>query len=220
MVPDQNEGTGEDGEVVVGISSHSVMAMEGMLPAEKLPRSISFSGLKAAGKLVSSDNCGGGLCQSKFGGVPAMMFWSIDSMPCIGAFTWAASCASNWCIRLSSAAWCSLHGGHQQRWSSRDYAIARLAGTHDATTSRGFCVRTHGNEKRLHVAHGVSPSHRIFLLLHRSQALETDLRRGCQSLTAVGEKRLGPSPAGNEAAAVVSGVQVVAGRDSSGGASY
>ena len=72
--------------------------------------------------------------------------------------------------------------------------------TDDATTSFGFCVLTHCTAKRLHVAQGVSPSQRILRRRQRSQALETDLRLGCQSLTAVGEaKRAGPSPAGNDA---------------------
>jgi hypothetical protein len=71
--------------------------------------------------------------------------------------------------------------------------------TNNATTSRGFCVLTHCNVKRLHVAQGVSPSHLILRRRHRSQAFETDFLRGAQSLTAVGEKRLGPSPAGREA---------------------
>jgi hypothetical protein len=71
--------------------------------------------------------------------------------------------------------------------------------TYDATISFGFCVLTHCNENRLHVAQGVSPSHRIFLRRHRSHALETDFRRGCQSLTDVGEKRLGPSFGGKVA---------------------
>jgi hypothetical protein len=83
---------------------------------------------------------------------------------------------------------------------SCDYALTRLdASTHDATTSFGFCVLTHCIAKRLHVEQGVSPSHRIFLRRHRSQAFETDFRLGCQSLTALGEKRAGPSPEGNEA---------------------
>ncbi|KAF1993516.1 hypothetical protein P154DRAFT_589057, partial [Amniculicola lignicola CBS 123094] len=42
-------------------------------------------------------------------------------------------------------------------------------------------------------------SHLIFRRRHLSQALGTDFRRGCQSATEVGEKLLGPSPAGNEA---------------------
>jgi hypothetical protein len=41
---DQNEGTGEDGDAN-GAGSHSVIAIDGMLPAEKLPRSRSLSGL-------------------------------------------------------------------------------------------------------------------------------------------------------------------------------
>jgi hypothetical protein len=72
-------------------------------------------------------------------------------------------------------------------------------GTDNATTSFGFCVLTHCIVKRLHVEQGVSPSHLIFRLRHRSQALETDFRRGFQSFTAVGEKRAGPSPAGRDA---------------------
>jgi hypothetical protein len=41
---DQNEGTGEDGDANRA-GSHSVIAIEGMLLAEKLPRSRPFSGL-------------------------------------------------------------------------------------------------------------------------------------------------------------------------------
>lgn len=81
---------------------------------------------------------------------------------------------------------------------SRDNATTRF--TYDATNSLGFCVLTHCNENRLQVLHGVSPSQRIFRRRHRSQALETDFLRGCQSLTDVGEKRLGPSLGGREAA--------------------
>ena len=89
---------------------------------------------------------------------------------------------------------------------SRAVATARKARgtTHDATTSLGFCDLIHCNEKRLHVEHGVSPSQRIFLRRHRSQALETDFLRGCQSFTAAGENWFGPSPAGSEAVHVVS----------------
>ena len=57
VVPDQNEGTGEIGEEMLGLCSHSVMAIDGsdaMLPAEKLPRSISFApGVNDVGKAVS-----------------------------------------------------------------------------------------------------------------------------------------------------------------------
>jgi len=74
--------------------------------------------------------------------------------------------------------------------------------TDDATTSRGFCVLTHCSANRLHVAQGVSPSHRIFLLLQRSQAFDTDFLRGCHSLMADGENRAGPSPAGRDASSV------------------
>jgi hypothetical protein len=77
--------------------------------------------------------------------------------------------------------------------------------TNNATTSRGFCVLTHCNVKRLHVAQGVSPSHLILRRRHLSQAFETDFRLGCQSFTAVGEKRAGPSPAGRVAAFVSEG---------------
>ena len=45
--------------------------------------------------------------------------------------------------------------------------------TYVAKTSRGFCVRIHWSEKRRQVEHGVSPSHRIFLLRQRSHALLT-----------------------------------------------
>jgi hypothetical protein len=77
--------------------------------------------------------------------------------------------------------------------------MQRDADTHDATISLGFCVLTHCSINLLHVAQGVSPSQRIFLLRHRSQALETDFLRGCQSRIVVGEKRLGPSEVGNDA---------------------
>ena len=64
VVPDQNEGTGEDTTAALGTSSHSVMAIEGTLdpapPAEKLPISIGpGSVVKAEVKFVSSDNEGG-----------------------------------------------------------------------------------------------------------------------------------------------------------------
>lgn len=145
-----------------------------LLLAEKLPRSKS-SAVNEAGMLVSRLRCGGGLCQSNEVGVDAIRLWSMSSIPCMGAFTCAASWDSNCFIRPSNASRCS-----------------------EATTSRGFCVRTHCNVNRLHVAHGVSPSHLILRRRQRSQALETDFRRGCQSLTAVGEKVAGPSPAGND----------------------
>lgn len=102
VVPDQNEGTGDSGDVTLGVGSHSVIAIDGTLPAENVAKSISLP-VYGVGKLVSSVNSGGGLCQSKAGGVP-MRFWSMDSIPCMGAFTCAASCASSWCIRLSRAA--------------------------------------------------------------------------------------------------------------------
>lgn len=113
VVPDQNDGTGEDITAALGTSSHSVMAIAGKLaptpPAEKLPRSIcEGSEVKAEAKVVSSDREVGLCPQSKEVGVEAMRFSSIDSIPCMGAFTWAANWASRWCIRLSKAAWCSL----------------------------------------------------------------------------------------------------------------
>jgi hypothetical protein len=92
----------------------------------------------------------------------------------------------------------SLHGSVEAPQGGRRMTIRGVA-TDNATTSRGFCVLTHCNVKRLHVAQGVSPSHLILRRRHRSQAFETDFLRGCQSLTAVGEKRLGPSPTGREA---------------------
>lgn len=104
-----------------------------------------------------------------------MRFWSMDSMPCIGAFTCAANCDSKCFIRPSNASRCS-----------------------DATTSFGFCVLIHCSENLLHVAQGVSPSQRIFRRRQRSQALDTDLRLGCHSLTAPGEKVAGPSPSGSD----------------------
>lgn len=144
-----------------------------LLLAEKVPRSKS-SAVNDAGMLVSRLRSGGGLCQSNEVGVEAIRLWSMDSMPCMGAFTCAASCDSKCFIRPSNASRCS-----------------------DATTSRGFCVLTHCSVKRLHVEHGVSPSHLILRRRHRSHALDTDFRRGCQSLTAVTEKEAGASPAGN-----------------------
>lgn len=128
-------------------------------------------------------------------------------------------------MRFSRAAWCSLW---RCQWACRAHRAQKARGTDDATTSLVFCERTHGMEKRLHVAQGlrvqkeesaevaagektrsdwdwetyVLPSQRIFRRRQRSQALETDFLRGCQSLTDDGEKRLGPSPEGNEAGAV------------------
>lgn len=151
--------------------------------------------------VVSRFKCGGGVCQSNEVGVAARTLWSMDSIPCIGALTWAASCASNWCIRPSRASLCSLHMGQRCPTTTARHA-AELAMTDDATTSRGFCVLTHCNEKRLQVAQGVSPSHLILRRRHLSHALDTDFLLGCQSLTAVGEKRLGPSPAGRVAARI------------------
>lgn len=122
----------------------------------------------------------------------------MDSIPCIGALTCAANCDSRCFIRPSSASRCSLAQGEQLHC----HVIARRCAqgsTNEATTSRGFCVLTHCSVNLLHVEHGVSPSHLILRRRQRSQALETDLRRGCQSLTAVGEKVAGASPAGNDA---------------------
>ena len=64
MVPDQNEGTGEDTTAALGTSSHSVMAIAGtlgpVLPAEKLPISISEgSAVNPGVKVVSNDRSGG-----------------------------------------------------------------------------------------------------------------------------------------------------------------
>lgn len=108
VVPDQNEGTGEDTTVALGTSSHSVMAIDGsrepVLPAEKVAMSICAGSAVKPEKVVSRVRCGGLWPQSKLVGVEAMRFSSMDSMPCIGALTCAASCASSWCIRLSKAA--------------------------------------------------------------------------------------------------------------------
>lgn len=151
---------------------------------------------KEVANVVSRLIGGGGVsCQPKSADTAASMASSMPSMPCIGAFTCAASWDSSWCIRLSNASLCSLRKVSYK--PSRDNATPRS--TYDATSSFGFCVLTHWSENRLHVAQGVSPSHRIFLRRHRSQALETDFLRGCQSLTDVGEKRLGPSFVGREA---------------------
>jgi hypothetical protein len=87
---------------------------------------------------------------------------------------------------------------HVSEWA-RHVTMHLNADTHDATISLGFCVLTHCSINLLHVAQGVSPSQRIFLLRHRSQALETDFLRGCQSRTDVGEKRFGPSEVGTDA---------------------
>jgi hypothetical protein len=108
VVPDHNEGTGEDGDDRLGKGSHSLIEMDGMLLlAEKLPRSRS-SAVKEAGIVVSRSRCGGGLCQSNAVGVDAIRLWSIDSMPCMGALTCAANCDSRCFIRPSSASLCSL----------------------------------------------------------------------------------------------------------------
>lgn len=114
VVPNHNEGTGEDGEERLGKGSHSSMAIEGMLPlrAEKAPRSRS-SAVKVAGMLVSRFRWDPVLLppptdQSNEVGVLAMRFWSIDSIPCMGALTCRASWASSWCIRPSRASRCSL----------------------------------------------------------------------------------------------------------------
>jgi hypothetical protein len=109
VVPNHNEGTGEDGVEKLGKGSHSSIAMEGMLPllAEKAPRSKS-SAVNVAGIVVSRLRWGGGPCQWNDVGVLAMRFWSMDSIPCMGALTCLASCASSWCIRPSSASRCSL----------------------------------------------------------------------------------------------------------------
>jgi hypothetical protein len=56
---------------------------------------MSRSSAVKVGIVVSRFRCGDGDCQSNDVGVVAMMLESIDSMPCIGAFTWAASCASS-----------------------------------------------------------------------------------------------------------------------------
>ena len=50
VVPDHNEGTGEDGDAIQGKNSHSFISIEGML--EKLPRSKS-SAVTEAGIVVS-----------------------------------------------------------------------------------------------------------------------------------------------------------------------
>lgn len=82
-----NEGTSEFGDATFGACSHSLIEMEGKLPpAEKLPRSRS-SAVKDAGIVVSRFRWGGGVCQSNEVGVVAMMVWSRDSMPCMGALT-------------------------------------------------------------------------------------------------------------------------------------
>jgi hypothetical protein len=108
VVPDQNEGTSESGDATFGTSSHSLIEMDGRLPpAEKCPRSRS-SAVKDAGIVVLRLRCGGGVCQSNEVGVVAIMAWSRDSMPCMGALTCLANCASRWCIRPSRASLCSL----------------------------------------------------------------------------------------------------------------
>lgn len=96
VVPNHNEGTGEDGVEKLGKGSHSSIAIEGMLPllAEKEPRSRS-SAVKVAGMVVSRLRWGEGPCQSNDVGVLAIRFWSIDSIPCMGALTCLASCASS-----------------------------------------------------------------------------------------------------------------------------
>ena len=107
VVPDQNEGTGEDGDATLGTCSHLLIAIVGMLLCAKPPRSIPL-GSKEVANVVSRFIGGGVSCQLKFADAAARMVWSMLSMPCIGAFTCAASCASSWCIRPSSASLCSL----------------------------------------------------------------------------------------------------------------
>jgi hypothetical protein len=109
VVPENNEGTSELGDATFGTCSQSLIEIEGRLPpAEKLPRSRS-SAVKDAGTVVSRFRCGGGVCQSNEVGVDApIIVESRDSMPCMGAFTCAANCASKWCIRPSRASRCSL----------------------------------------------------------------------------------------------------------------
>lgn len=75
VVPDHNEGTGEDGDVKLGKGSHSSIAIDGIepLPAENAPRSRSL-GVKAIGIVVSRLRWVDGCCQSKEVGVVTIMF--------------------------------------------------------------------------------------------------------------------------------------------------
>ena len=90
MVPNHNEGTGEDGDVKLGKGSHSSIAMAGilLLPAGKLAKS---SAVKVAGIVVSRSRRVGEFCQSNEVGVVVIKFRSMDSMPCIGALTCLAN---------------------------------------------------------------------------------------------------------------------------------
>ena len=73
VVPDQNEGTGEDGEARLGKGSHSLIEIKGMLLlAEKLLMSKS-SAVNEAGMVVSRFRWGG-LCQSNEEVVDAIKF--------------------------------------------------------------------------------------------------------------------------------------------------
>lgn len=73
VVPDHNEGTGEDGEVRLGKCSHSLIEIEGMLlPAENGPRSRS-SAVNDAGIVVSRLRCWGP-CQPNGDGVDDIRF--------------------------------------------------------------------------------------------------------------------------------------------------
>lgn len=87
MVPDQKDGT--------GLGWASLMAMDGTLPAENGSRSTSVPIAYGVGKTVLTVNDGGGLCQSKFE-TPSIIDASIDSNPCMGALTCAASWDSSW----------------------------------------------------------------------------------------------------------------------------
>ena len=97
VVPDHWEGTGEEVGAITGTCSHSDIAIDGILailPAEKEP-SISLFGLKGVVKLVSTVSGGGVPCQSNVDAPADASDCSIDSIPCMGAFTWAANWASS-----------------------------------------------------------------------------------------------------------------------------
>lgn len=88
VVPEKKEGTGD-----------KVIA----------PASNAFA--KVASRLIAG---GGFVVQLKSADVVAAnIVSSMPSIPCIGAFTCAASCDSRWCIRLSSASLCSLDRGER-----------------------------------------------------------------------------------------------------------
>lgn len=76
VVPNHNEGTGEDGDEKLGKGSHSSIAMAGILALLfENARRCRLSAVKVAGMVVSRLRwVAGGPCQSNDGGVLAIKF--------------------------------------------------------------------------------------------------------------------------------------------------